>query len=141
MPLRSTLTGAAAAGLLLLALASAARADLMAACSPEIGRFCADVRQGRGRITACLASHREALAPGCFAEVKAAAGRRVIPQIAREILGPEFRADLPPACTTAAARFCPEIRPGDGRMLACLYARSDRLDAACAGAARHAVGR
>jgi hypothetical protein len=140
MAVRSALTSVAAASLL-LALASGARADLMAACSPEIGRLCADVRQGRGRITACLASQREDLAPACLAEVQAATGRRVIPQIAREILNPGFRADLPPACMAAAARFCPEVRPGDGRVLACLYARSDRLDSACSSAARHAVGR
>jgi hypothetical protein len=34
-------------------------------------------------------------------------------------------------CRGEIARFCGEVSPGRSRMLACLYAYSDKLDAAC----------
>jgi hypothetical protein len=121
--------------------ATPARADLLTACSPEVRTYCADVRQGRGRITACLASHRDQLGSGCLPEVQATARRRTMPSQARRVLGPGFRADLPPACTVAAARYCPGVPAGDGRVFACLYARADRVDPKCTSAAKAVVGR
>jgi Cysteine rich repeat len=135
-----TLMTMAAAGAM-LGPAPAVRADLMAACSPEVAQFCADVRQGRGRIVACLASHRGELGPGCRPEVQAVARRTPMPGYARKVLDPTFRADLPPACVAAAARYCPRVPPGDGRVFACLYARSDRVGASCTAAADAALER
>ena len=64
-----------------------------------------------------------------------------MPRIARRVLSPGFHADLPAACAAAAARYCPSLPPGGGGVFACLYARSDRVDATCSAAARAAVGR
>jgi golgi apparatus protein 1 len=140
MPVRTALPTLAGASLL-LALAAPARADLMAACAPAIAQFCADVQRGRGRIAACLASHQPALASTCRAEVVAVAQSPVVPRYARTVLDPRYRAALPQTCATAAARFCPDVPSGDGRVLACLYARSDRVDAGCISAVRASAGR
>jgi hypothetical protein len=136
---RSLLIGTA----LVLGLAGqpSAPADLLTACAPEIGRFWADVSEGRGRLAACLASRLPDLGPACRPEVQALATARLVPGDVRRILGPGFRADLPPACERAAARYCPRVAPGDGRVFACLYARSDRVDARCSAAARALLAR
>jgi hypothetical protein len=141
MPPRSALIAAAVAAAALSGPAGPARADMMSACAPAIGQFCADVRRGRGRLAACLASQRPALAQDCRAEVLAAGRSPLVPRTARAVLAPGFSAALPPACAEAAARFCPGLPSRDGRVLACLYARSDRVDAPCVSAARSAITR
>jgi hypothetical protein len=141
MPLRTLVLGTALAALGLAGQAGVARADLLAACQPEIGRFCADVSEGRGRVAACLASHLPDLGTGCRPEVQAVTQARLMPDYARRILNSGFRADLPSACVRAAARYCPRVPPGDGRVFACLYARSDRIDSSCTDAARAVVSR
>jgi hypothetical protein len=138
MPLRSALFLTAVAT---VALAAPAHADLMRICAPEVAQFCGDVRRGNGRITACLASRRDALGPDCRLEIDTAAASRLVPAYARAVLGRGFRAELPPACAAVADRFCPGIPTGDGRIFACLYARSDRLDPRCTSAARGVLGR
>lgn len=37
-------------------------------------------------------------------------------------------------CPTEIASFCSDVTPGDARLLACLYARQDRLSGPCIGA-------
>ena len=140
MPPRSALIAAAVAAAL-SGPAGPARADMMSACAPAIGQFCADVRRGRGRLAACLASQRPALAQDCRAEVLAAGRSPLVPRTARAVLAPGFSAPLPQACVESAARFCPGLPSDGGRVLACLYARSERVDAPCVSAVRSAVGR
>ena len=113
-----------------------ARADLMTACASEVSRYCADVSNGRGRISACLAGQMRRLSPDCRPEVQAVGQSRLTPGFVRKIFNPAFRAPLPKACLAAAARFCPGMTPGEGRIFACLYARSDRVPKACSDAAQ-----
>ncbi len=120
----------------LTAHASDARADVMTACASEISRYCADVSKGRGRISACLMSQMGRLGAACRPEVRAVARSRLTPGYVRKALNPAFRAPLPEACAASAARFCRGMRPGGGRVLACLYARSDRVPKACSAAAQ-----
>jgi len=111
--------------------AAPARADLMSACAGDIGRMCGDVSKGRGRISACLAAAPATLAPACRAEVQSVANSRLVPRDARRIFDPGFRAALPASCAADFARFCKGIAQGDGRAFACLYARENRIAAAC----------
>ena len=34
-------------------------------------------------------------------------------------------------CKSELEKFCKDVKPGDGRMLACLYAHSDKISARC----------
>ena len=113
-----------------------ARADLMTACASEASRYCADVSKGRGRISACLAGQMRRLSPACLPEVQAVGQSRLIPGYVRKALNPAFRAPLPQACAAPAAQFCPGMTPGEGRVFACLYARSDRVPKTCSDAAQ-----
>jgi hypothetical protein len=133
---------ALALSLALVLPAGPARADIMAACGIEIGRFCADVAEGRGRIAACLIGNDARLGDGCRPEVRALADRagrnRLLPGDVRRLLAPGFAADLPASCAADAARLCSGI---DGApTFACLYARGDRVSEACSTDARRAAG-
>ncbi len=76
------------------------------------------------------------LSPACLPEVQAVGQSRLTPGFVRKVFNPAFRAPLPQACVAAAARFCPGMTPGEGRVFACLYARSDRIPKACSDAAQ-----
>jgi hypothetical protein len=136
--------GGLAACLLALALTAApARADIMAACGAEIGRFCGDVNEGRGRIAACLIGNDARLGTGCRPEVQALAARAgrniLVPGEVRRLLDPAFRAELPASCAPDAARLCDGLGPDAAPLLACLYARGDRVAPACTDDARRAT--
>lgn len=116
-----------------------ARADLMATCAPDIQKNCSAIDRGRGRITACLAAYSGKISAACRTEVQSAVNGPLTPRDVRAMLGGGFSAPLPAACTSAAASFCPGVPGGDGRVFACLYANSNRVDKACNTAARAAV--
>ena len=92
-PVRTACLGLALA-LSIGAVPQGARADMMAACSADIGKFCSDVANGRGRITACLMAYDDDLSAACRPEVDALAQRsstnRLIPANARQISLPAF---------------------------------------------------
>ena len=122
---------------LLAANANHARADIMTTCPSEISRYCADVQKGEGRIVACLVGQMGKLGGACRADVEAQGP--MAPGFVRVIFNPAFRASLPEACTQPAAQLCRGMKPGDGRVFACLYARSDRVPKACSAAAQVAL--
>jgi hypothetical protein len=137
MPLRSTLFPLALmAG---LAAVPAAGADLMTVCAPEITRYCSGVSEGRGRVSACLASFMGQLSAACRPAVQAVGQSRLTPGYVRPVFNASFRAPLPQACVAPAAQFCPGMNPGEGRVFACLYAYSDRIGKTCADAAQAAL--
>jgi len=120
-----------------------ARADIITACSAEIGRYCADVPEGRGRIAACLIGNEARLGGACRPELRALAdraGRNVmLPGGVRRLLAPDFAADLPASCSGDVARLCADASSG-APTFACLYARGDRVSETCTVDARRATG-
>jgi hypothetical protein len=121
----------------LTAHATDARADIMATCPSEISRYCSDVNEGEGRIVACLVGQMGRLSPTCLTDVQEQGA--MSPDSVRMIFNPAFRASLPKACAEPAAQFCPDMTPGEGRVFACLYARSDRVPKVCSDAAQAAL--
>jgi hypothetical protein len=113
-----------------------ARADLMAACAPDIARYCTDIDKGRGRISACLASEMGRLGSACRPEVQAVMQGPLTPRYVRRALDPSFQAPLPEVCVVPAASVCPGVPLGDGRVFACLYARAERAGKVCSDAAQ-----
>lgn len=138
MPVRKLLALAlvAAAG---FAAAPQARADMMTTCAAEVGKYCSAVTSGRGRVSACLASHMGQLNAACRTDVAAVGRSPLTPRWVRPVFDPSFRAPLPQACTAPAAQFCPGMTPGEGRVFACLYAFSDRVPKTCSDAAQSAL--
>ena len=119
--------------------AAPARADMMTACAADIQQFCQEVGRGRGRISACLAAEIGRLGAACRGEVQAVMAGPLTPRYVRAALNPGFKVALPQVCAAPAKSLCPGIPAGDGRVLACLYARSDRAGKACTTAAEAAM--
>jgi hypothetical protein len=86
-------------------------------CAEDAKKFCGDEKPGGGRIARCMKRHEAELAPACQAEMKKAEER--IEQVKAE-------------CKADAQKFCKGIRPGGGRILACLKSHQSELAPACA---------
>lgn len=104
-----------AAGFAANALAQAKKGD--GPCAADAKKFCGEVKPGGGRIAKCMKSHEAELSPACQAEMKKAEER--IEQVKEE-------------CGADAKKFCQGIRPGQGRILACLKSHQSELAPACA---------
>jgi hypothetical protein len=108
---------AAAFALGVAAPASAAPAGkVREACKADVEKFCKDIKPGGGRIIACLKGHEAEVSAGC----KAAFG-----EVAEKIR--KFAED----CKADREKFCAKVRPGRGRILACLKGRQADLAPAC----------
>ncbi len=85
-------------------------------CQGDVWQFCQGVAPGRGRILACLKSHEAELSPPCAEEF----GR------AREKVR-----GIRQACAADASQLCAGIKPGQGRLYACLVSNRDRVSPPC----------
>ena len=86
--------------------------DLALDCQADAFSWCQGVPAGKGRLFACLASHRADLSSRC-----------------RDAL---VRVDLFVAvCSGDAARLCPGTPRGQGALLACLVSQPDKLSPEC----------
>ncbi len=123
------------AGALASLATPALAADLMSACEVEIATNCTGVSKGRGRISLCLFAHDDKLSGACKTEVAkvsdSRAFKRYIPAGVRSLQGSEYEAGLRKACTSDANKFCPSVKIGNGRILACLYSRSNSVSKPC----------
>ena len=86
-------------------------------CAEDAKKFCGNERPGGGRIARCMKSHESELSPACQSQMKAAEQRYE-----------EFSKE----CKPDAEKFCKGIRPGQGRILACLKSHQSELAPACA---------
>jgi multidrug efflux system outer membrane protein len=85
-------------------------------CMTEIERFCRDVEPGSGRLLKCLSDHDGELSPACRAKLDKARARV---EEARRLCAPDLE------------KFCPDVEPGQGRLLSCLKGKLDQLSPAC----------
>jgi len=85
-------------------------------CRPDADRLCKGIEPGRGRIHACLKSHREELSAGC---------KQAIANVR------ELRESIHPGCRPDVEKLCQGIAPGGGRVLACLRSHEAELSPAC----------
>lgn len=86
------------------------------ACQKEVMEYCASVQPGEGRQTNCVAQNRNKFSVSCRPEVHA-----VIEQ----------RQRFATACKENADNLCPGIKPGKGRLYACLKFNQELLTATC----------
>jgi hypothetical protein len=119
MPFRNALISTAiallAVGFATNAFAQARKGD--GPCAEDAKKFCASEKPGGGRIAKCMKSHESELSSACRSEIKRAEER--IEQVKEE-------------CNADAKKFCQGIRPGQGRILACLKSHQAELAPACA---------
>jgi hypothetical protein len=85
-------------------------------CDADVKKFCSDVKQGGGRIQACLKEHAKDLSPECAKRSQAAA--RTV-------------GDMAAVCRPDIARLCAGVAAGQGRVLRCLEQYKDELSPGC----------
>jgi outer membrane protein, multidrug efflux system len=85
-------------------------------CSDELERFCSDVKPGYGQLIICLDKHRDELSPLCLNKVGAALAK--LEQAKQD-------------CAGDIATYCATVKPGEGRLQACLKKQGDKVSAAC----------
>jgi hypothetical protein len=86
-------------------------------CAADAKKLCGNVQPGGGRIAQCMKSHEAELSPACQSQMKAAKER--VEQVRQE-------------CKGDVEKFCKGIKPGGGRILACLKSHQAELAPACA---------
>jgi Cysteine rich repeat len=107
--------------------------EIRAACEADAKKFCSGIRPGAGRIAACLKSHQNELSESCKNEGEKLHAR-----------GEERRGlmqDVRQACHDDAGKFCSGIRPGGGRIAACLKSHQNELSQPCTTAIQTAKDR
>ena len=102
---------------LLLPLSGARAED---PCAEDVKQFCAEVKPGGGRVEFCLRKNEEKLSPACRGRLEAQEAK------VRSLLE-EFTL----SCQVDVGRFCGAVKPGQGRVLACLVRHEDNLSTSC----------
>lgn len=85
-------------------------------CSEDVRRLCGDVKPGQGRTYRCLREKESELTPAC----------RDFERKRRAESANSFD-----ACRGDVERFCAGIRPGRGKIAACLKSHQAELSPAC----------
>jgi len=92
-------------------------------CDQEITAFCKEVTPGEGRVLACLYAHEDKLSGQCeYALYDAVA------QLERALTALTYVAN---ECRDDLANYCADIKPGEGRLLACLDKNSAKVSKRC----------
>ena len=82
------------------------------ACNKELTTFCKGVPQGQGRILACLYAFEDKVSDKCISAVYNAAV-----ELEQAVNALKFAATQ---CQGDLQKFCADVKPGEGRGLACL---------------------
>ena len=92
-------------------------------CDKEIKTYCKDVTPGEGRVLACLYAHEDKLTGQCeYALYDAAA------QLERFVAALTYVAN---ECEDDLEKYCANIQPGQGRLLACLDKNKKKITKRC----------
>jgi len=92
-------------------------------CKTELDTYCKNVTPGEGRVVACLYAFSDKLSGKCeYALYDAAA------QLERALTALSYVAN---ECRDDLQKFCSDIKPGEGRLLACMDKNDKQLSSRC----------
>jgi len=95
-------------------------------CSKELDTYCKAVTPGEGRILACLYAYSDKLSGQCeYALYDAAV------QLERALTALSYVAN---ECRTDLQKFCSDIKPGEGRLMACIDKNEKQVSSRCKAA-------
>ena len=121
-----------AVGVLLVTGSSALAAEetladsLRKACSKELSSFCKGVKEGEGRVLACLYAFQDRVSDKCAYAVYDAAD-----QLERAATALKYAANQ---CGPDLKKFCADVKMGEGRGLACLQKHKKEISPTCTDA-------
>jgi hypothetical protein len=126
--MRKMIVGSMALIALSLAGGQARAADTMVdslkkACNKELTTFCKGVPQGEGRILACLYAFEDKVSDKCMYALYDASV-----ELERAVAAVKFAATQ---CKDDLQKFCAEVKPGQGRGLACLKKNDKGVSQTC----------
>jgi len=126
--MRKTVVQVTVVAALLLGTGQVLAADSMAdslkkACNKELTTFCKGVPAGEGRILACLYAFEDKVSDKCIEAVYDAAV-----QLEQAVAALKFAAGQ---CQGDLQKFCADVKPGQGRGLACLDKHDKDVSAQC----------
>ena len=110
-------------------------------CRSDYQSYCASVPSGGQASLQCLQQHLADLSPSCQSAVNAIGGEhaptatQAAPPAAPPVMSRRQEATMMRrACRRDFATYCGEVRPGEGRALACLEGNQSRLSPPCKSA-------
>lgn len=92
-------------------------------CNKELESYCSNVTPGEGRVLACLYAHEDKLSGRCEYALYDAAAQLERAIGALTYLANECKADL--------QEHCADIKPGEGRLAACLKKNEEQISPRC----------
>ncbi|MGE5840638.1 MAG: cysteine rich repeat-containing protein [Deltaproteobacteria bacterium] len=102
-------------------------------CDKEIKTYCKDVKQGEGRVLACLYAYGDKLSSQCEYALYDAAAQLEQAIAMLTYLANECRDDL--------KTFCSSVQPGQGRLLACIDKNKEKISGRCKEAFKDVSGK
>jgi hypothetical protein len=94
-------------------------------CQSDIEKYCKDVKEGAGRIAACLKGHVDDLSPRC---------KITYDKIDIQVQKRKIIKNLAEACQDDMARFCKDTPVGKGGRMKCLKEHKEELSDSCKAA-------
>jgi hypothetical protein len=127
-PMRKIISVSIVLGALLLTSGRALAAeklveDLKKACNKELTTFCKGVTPGEERILACLYAFEDKVSDKCVYALYDASL-----QLEKAVAALKFAAS---ECKDDLEKFCANVKPGEGRGLACLNKNEKSLSEPC----------
>ena len=95
-------------------------------CGTEIKKYCSQVTPGENRLLACFYAHEDKLTVQCAQTLYQAAETLKAAVLALNYVAVECENDI--------VSQCGDITMGEGRVVECLKAKSDKVSAECKGA-------
>jgi Cysteine rich repeat len=92
-------------------------------CKTELDRYCAEVTPGDNRLLACIYSHEDKLSTRCEYALYDAASQLERAVSSLSYIATECRDDL--------EKYCANIEPGKGRLLACIDKNDSKVSGRC----------
>ncbi len=92
-------------------------------CKKEIETYCKEVTPGEGRVLACLYAYEDKLSGQCEYALYDAAVQLERALTALSYVANECRDDL--------MKFCSDIKPGGGRLMACMEKNEKQVGDRC----------
>ncbi len=102
--------------------------SLKKACNKELTTFCKGVPAGEGRILACLYAFEDKVSDKCIYALYDASV-----ELERAVAALKYAAS---SCKDDLKKFCADVKPGQGRGLACLGKHDKDVSQGCKDALR-----